>query len=62
LGNVNGSELLGGLELHDQLATDQEVDATFTDAESLVLHGERNLALESNGAAAELYGERFFVD
>jgi len=43
---MDASELLDGFELHDQLAAHEQIDATFTDAESFVFYGERDLALE----------------
>ena len=57
LSYVDGSEHFDGFELDDQLAIDQQIDSPLADAVPFVLHGERNLALEGNGAPAELDGE-----
>ncbi len=62
LSNVDTRKLLDGLELDDQFAPDQQVDSPFTDAESLVLDGERNLTLEWDVTPAQLDGERFFMN
>jgi hypothetical protein len=37
LSDMNSGELLDGFEFHDQLAAHEQIDATFTDAESFVL-------------------------
>ena len=59
---MDGGKLLDGLELDDQFAANQKVGTTFSDAESLVVHGKRNLTFEWNLPTAQLHRESFFVD